>query len=426
MGIIGMLRTAILLLLAGLACCSLLVAAAGGVDGVFNVEHYGALGDGTTDDTKAFVDAWAAACGATGSSATLLVPAAKSFLVGLTRFSGPCASTRITVQVMGTITAPPASAWSEKKNYWLLFYQVDGLTITGNSTGLLDGRGETWWSEKCKHGDDDCVTKAPTALLVMNCTGVELSQFSSKDSPQMHIGLSMSGKVNVTQLTITAPEDSPNTDGVHVDRSEDVHVTGSTIGTGDDCISIGPGSRFVTVDGIVCGPGHGVSVGSLGRDGADESVEYIDVRNVQFINTTNGARIKTWRGGRGYAKSISFTNINFTNVDHPVIINQFYEDRQAVSNTGAVALSNITYTNLNGTSTGKTAVDFDCSKNGSCMDIHVNTVAITAADGGRTVARCQNAEVDTSGYVYPKIPCVADAASPSPANAPSPSPEIST
>ncbi|KAI5020647.1 hypothetical protein ZWY2020_045535 [Hordeum vulgare] len=197
-------------------------------------------------------------------------------------------------KVMGTITAPPASAWSEKKNHWLMFYQVDGLTVTGNSTRLLDGIGQTWWVDKCKADNDvrkpnstlkdffslippciwqvpfdlpiffgekvfnDCVIKAPTALVVMNCTDVELSQFSSKDSPQIHIGLSMSGKVNVTQLTITAPENSPNTDGVHVDRSEDVHITGSTIGTGDYCISIGPGSRFVTVDEIVCGPGHGV------------------------------------------------------------------------------------------------------------------------------------------------------------------------
>ena len=37
------------------------------------------------------------------------------------------------------------------------------------------------------------------------------------------------------------------------------------------------------------------SVGSLGRKGATESVEYIDVKNVQFINTANGARIKTWQ-----------------------------------------------------------------------------------------------------------------------------------
>ena len=50
---------------------------------------------------------------------------------------------------MGTITAPPARPWSEK-NYWLMFYQVHGLTVTGGSTGLLDGRGGTWWRNKCK------------------------------------------------------------------------------------------------------------------------------------------------------------------------------------------------------------------------------------------------------------------------------------
>jgi hypothetical protein len=49
--------------------------------------------------SKAFVHAWTAACGARGASASLLVPAAKSFLVGPTEFRGPCAATRITVQV---------------------------------------------------------------------------------------------------------------------------------------------------------------------------------------------------------------------------------------------------------------------------------------------------------------------------------------
>jgi hypothetical protein len=37
------------------------------------------------------------------------------------------------------------------------------------------------------------------------------------------------------------------------------------------------------------------SVGSLGKNGAMDCVEYIDVRNVHFINTMNGARIKTWQ-----------------------------------------------------------------------------------------------------------------------------------
>lgn len=37
------------------------------------------------------------------------------------------------------------------------------------------------------------------------------------------------------------------------------------------------------------------SVGSLGRGGSNVSVERIQVSYVNFFNTTNGARIKTWQ-----------------------------------------------------------------------------------------------------------------------------------
>lgn len=37
------------------------------------------------------------------------------------------------------------------------------------------------------------------------------------------------------------------------------------------------------------------SIGSLGKHGANDEVEYIDISDVVFTNTTNGARIKTWQ-----------------------------------------------------------------------------------------------------------------------------------
>jgi hypothetical protein len=57
---------------------------------VFDVREYGAVGDGSTDDTRAFREAWRAACDA--DSAVLLVPSDGTFTITATTFSGPCKS----------------------------------------------------------------------------------------------------------------------------------------------------------------------------------------------------------------------------------------------------------------------------------------------------------------------------------------------
>lgn len=60
---------------------------------VFSVLSFGAVGDGVTDDTKAFKLAWDTAC--QSKSATLLVPDGYSFMIQSTIFTGPCKSSLV-------------------------------------------------------------------------------------------------------------------------------------------------------------------------------------------------------------------------------------------------------------------------------------------------------------------------------------------
>lgn len=90
------------------------------------------------------------------------------------------------------------------------------------------------------------------------CSNVVVNGLKSVNSQTMHIAVSHSTNVKLQNVKINAPSGSPNTDGIHIASSRGVTVTGSTIKTGDDCISIGPGSMNLWIDKIGCGPGHGI------------------------------------------------------------------------------------------------------------------------------------------------------------------------
>ena len=99
--------------------------------------------------------------------------------------------------------------------------------------------------------------------------------------------------LKINDLKITAHADSPNTDGIHIGRSNGIEISHSVIATGDDCVSLGQGSKNILVSDVFCGPGHGISVGSLGKDTKDEEVVGLTVRNCTFTGTSNGVRVKT-------------------------------------------------------------------------------------------------------------------------------------
>ncbi|XP_030469875.2 probable polygalacturonase At1g80170 [Syzygium oleosum] len=377
----------------------------------FDVIEYGTVGDGRTDNTKAFKKAWNDACESKASVPTMHIPQNKTYLLQPLVLRGPCNSQNLTIQIDGTLAAPgDPSAWKkrDKKScrHWIMIGDVDGLSVLGS--GAIDGNGSGWWDHSlCRHRHVGC-GKKPTGLVIDKCNEVRLSDLTFKDSPQMHIAIERSTRVRAANLTITSPGHSPNTDGIHVQRSRHVRIHDCRIGTGDDCISIGNGSAHLDISRITCGPGHGISIGSLGKHGSRETVEDVRVRDVHFVGTSNGVRIKTWQGRKGYARDIVFERITVSNSSHPIIIDQFYCDHQDCKNqTSAVEISNVTYSQVNGTSRAKAAVEFACSNKHSCRDILMKDITLNlTAKGKETTSYCSNVRGRRNSNIFPSISCL--------------------
>ncbi|KAH7845696.1 hypothetical protein Vadar_005008 [Vaccinium darrowii] len=359
-------------------------------DRTYNVLDFGAAGDGDSDDTQAFKDAWEATCGSrAGSPATMHVPSGSTFFLQPIVFAGPCTSD-VNIVINGTLIAPGPSQWKCKKNkckQWITFDKLNNLHISGS--GTINGEGKKWWG--CKEG-----------FVILHSNNVYIRDLAFMDSPQKHIGIDRSKWVYVTNLVITASENSPNTDGIHIQRSQHVFIDHTHIATGDDCISIGDGSAYLNISSITCGPGHGISVGSLGHNGAKETVEHVYVSDVELRGTSNGVRIKTWQGGRGHARDITFERITSYDSQRPIIIDQFYCNghHNCKNHKSAVEVSNVRYNHIHGTSRGEIAVEFACSETVPCRDIYMNDINLVSG-----VSSCQNVR-GTQHEVSPSVPCL--------------------
>ncbi|KAK1268859.1 Polygalacturonase [Acorus gramineus] len=375
----------------------------------FNVLDFGAKGDGVTDDTKAFQAAWASACKVEAS--TVVVPSKSVFLVGPISFSGPYCQQNIVFQLDGTIVAPTsAKAWGSGLLQWLEFTKLKGITVRGQ--GVIEGRGSVWWTELPPYNApfDDSIPPfddvlpyndpeyaelngklpgiKPTALRFYGSYNVTVTGITIQNSPQCHLKFDNCMAVEVHNITVSSPGDSLNTDGIHLQNSKGVNIHHNDLSCGkpplftsfrlpgDDCVSIQTGCTDINIHNVNCGPGHGISIGGLGRDNTKACVSNITVRDIIMHNTMHGVRIKTWQGGSGSVQGVRFSNIQVSEVQFPIVIDQFYCDKSSCKNqSSAVALSGISYENIKGTYTVK-PMHFACADAMPCTKVALTEVKL--------------------------------------------------
>ncbi|KAH9327026.1 hypothetical protein KI387_007204, partial [Taxus chinensis] len=264
---------------------------------VVDVTSFGARGDGVTDDTKAFQEAWQEVCGK--GSTTLHVPTGYRFLVAPVNFSGPCQS-NIFFKVDGRIIAKlNARDWDSKFLEWINFSKLNGFSVIGS--GIFDGQGAAWWKisqyadEDNSKGGSNLQSVGPTALRFYGSDDVSVQGITIRNSPQTHLKFDSCTCVKVFRVKISSPANSPNTDGIHLQNSRDVEIHHSSMACGDDCVSIQTGCSGIRVHNINCGPGNGISIGGLGKDGTKACVSNVSVYDSNIQNALNGVRIKTWQ-----------------------------------------------------------------------------------------------------------------------------------
>ncbi|KDP46434.1 hypothetical protein JCGZ_10274 [Jatropha curcas] len=358
----------------------------------FNVFDYGAKGDGHSDDTKAFEAAWAAACKVEAS--TIIVPSGSIFLVHPISFSGPNCAEKIVFQLDGKIIAPTsAGAWGSGLLQWIEFTKLKGITIKGK--GIIDGQGSVWWNDLPDDSLDSEVTSEhsakmpgtkPTVLRFYGSTGVTVTGITIQNSPQTHLKFDDCTTVQVSDFTTASPEDSPNTDGIHLQNSRDVLIYSSHLACGDDCVSIQTGCSNVYIHNINCGPGHGISIGGLGK-----------------ANTK--ACVSNVTGGSGSVQGVTFSNIQVSGVQIPIMIDQFYCDGSKCRNeSSAVAVSSINYVNIKGTYT-RNPVHFACSDNLPCTGVSLDTIELKSV-GEDSQPFCWNTYGELESEIVPPINCL--------------------
>ncbi|KAF3443115.1 hypothetical protein FNV43_RR17036 [Rhamnella rubrinervis] len=382
----------LVLLLSVLSNSELVVASPSAV--TFNVVGLGAKPDGKTDSTTAFLFAWSKACGSVNPT-VIYVPVGR-FLLRNAVFSGQCKNSAITFRIAGTLVAPSDYRVIGNAGNWLMFYDVNGVTISG---GILDGQGTALWA--CKSSGNSGCPSGATTLEFSNSNNIVINGVTSLNSQMFHIVINGCHNVKMLGVKVSASGSSPNTDGIHVQMSTGVTILNSKMSTGDDCVSIGPGTTNLWIESVACGPGHGISIGSLGKDSEEAGVQNVTVKTATFTGSQNGVRIKSWgRPSTGFARNILFQHVVMENVENPIVIDQNYcpGNKDCPGQVSGVKISDVTYQDIHGTSATPVAVKFDCSSKFPCTSIQMEDVKLTY-NNQPAQSSCSHAAGSASGLV---------------------------
>jgi polygalacturonase len=363
-------------------------------ENVCAVQAYGAKGDGSVETMaiqKAIDD-----CSAKGGGTVRLAGAAKFVSAPLVLKS------HITLEIAKGTTLEgstnhadyPAVEQFHEKGLQSLLSATGAEDVVIRGGGVIDGRGESWWSHRSEEG-----YLRPRLIVFDHCKHVLMEDVTVQNSPMWQIVPYYSEDVTFRNMKVLAPlPEGHNTDGIDPFSSKHVVIDHVTIDTGDDNVAIKsgqPGSAGpdeptvdVTITDCVFLKGHGLSIGSEIAGG----VQHVRVERVQFKGTTAGIRIKSGRDRGADIGDFVYKDITMEDVVTPIQITEYYSG--GGSKEGAASAEMAPVTRLtphmhdirieNVKATGaKVAMDIEGLPEAPVMGVVLKNVVIDAAKGAK-------------------------------------------
>ncbi|CAN1199250.1 Probable polygalacturonase [Linum perenne] len=333
------------------------------------ITEFGAVGDGVTLNTKAFQNAiFYLNSFADKGGAKLYVPSGRWLTGSFDLISHLTIWLDEDAVILGSknsgdwpIVEPLPSYGRGRelpgKRHRSLIYgsNLTDVIITGNN-GTIDGQGDVWWNW---FRTKTLNYTRPHLVELINSTDVIISNLTFRDSPFWTIHPVYCSQVIVQNVTILAPLDSPNTDGVDPDSSNDVCIEDCYISTGDDLIAIKSGwdeygisfnrpSKNITIRRLIgrSRSSAGIAIGSEMSGGVSE----VHAQDLHFFGTNSAIRIKTSPGRGGYVKNIHISNMTLTDVNVTIRLTGQYGEHpdESYDPSALPSIQGITIENVRG------------------------------------------------------------------------------